>query len=443
MRKRSDLPILYPSRSFGSTVWKIFGIKQPGLANNTSGNQFLEVIGMFIRKWIALLGAAALAVCLFSPAAAAEVDCDSVYCFSASDFSAGEDLLGICITAVPEGQLMMGSRALKPGDILTAEQVGAMTYTPLRSEADAAAELCYLPIRQDSVGEETVMTFSIRGKENKAPAAEDFAVETYKNLPLEAALKVSDPEGEAMTFLVTRQPKRGAVELRSDGTFTYTPKKNKVGVDSFVYTATDASGKVSREATVTVNILKATDSTQYTDTVGLNCRFEAEWMKNTGIFVGETVDGNACFRPDAAVTRGEFTAMLVKALELMEEDAADYTGYSDAIPTWLRPYVAAAVRCGITAGLPQQETFGAREYITGAEAAVMLQNALDLSADVTETASMDTDVPEWARYAVEAMADNGMAVGANTPLTRAEAAVILYRASKMTTDQTRFISLEQ
>ena len=67
---------------------------------------------------------------------------------------------------------------------------------------------------------------------------------------------------------------------RPDGSFIYTPKKNKVGVDSFTYTATDASGKVSREATVTIQILKPTDARQYTDTVGLDCRFEAEWLKN-------------------------------------------------------------------------------------------------------------------------------------------------------------------
>lgn len=398
---------------------------------------------MFMRKWIALLGAVCCAVCLLAPAAAAEMDCDSVYCFTASDFSADEDLMGICLTAVPQGQLMLGSRALRPGDILTAEQMAAMTFTPLRSEEDASAQLCYLPIWTNSVGEETVMTLSIRGKENKAPAAEDFAVETYKNLPLEGALKVSDPEGETMTYQVIRQPKRGTVELREDGTFTYTPKKNKVGVDSFVFAATDASGKVSREATVTVNILKATDAPQYTDTVGLDCRFAAEWMKNTGIFVGETLDGNPCFRPEASVTRGEFTAMLVKALRLMEEEPVDYTGYTDTIPTWLRPYVAAAVRCGITAGLPQQETFGAQEPITGAEAAVMLQNALDLQADVTQTASFEEDVPAWAQYAVSAMQENGMAVSANGTLTRAQAARILYQASKMITDQTRFISLEQ
>ena len=108
-----------------------------------------------------------------------------------------------------------------------------------------------------------------------------------------------------MTFTVVRQPKRGSVTIGEDGSFTYTPKKNKVGIDSFTYTAADASGKVSREATVTITILKPTESTQYTDTTGKSCCFAAEWMKNTGIFTGECVAGSACFSPERTVTRGE------------------------------------------------------------------------------------------------------------------------------------------
>ena len=395
------------------------------------------------RTLAALFAAVCALSCLIGGANAAQVDCGSVYCFSAEDFSGEDDFTGICVTSLPQGTFLLGDREIKPGDILTAQQLAAMTFTPQPSEEDSEVWMGYLPVFTGRVGQETALTFSIRGKENKAPAAEDFALETYKNLPIEGTLKVSDPEGESMTFTLVRQPKRGDLELKNDGSFTYTPKKNKVGVDSFVYTATDASGKVSREATVTVNILKPGTAPQYTDTVGLDCRFAAEWMKNTGIFVGETLDGNPCFRPEATLTRGEFTAMLVKALDLMEAENPDYTGYHDAIPTWLRPYVAAAVRCGLTAGLPDQDTFGAEEPITGAEAAVMLQNVLDLTADVAQTAATDADVPEWARYAVTAMAENGMTVFPDAPLTRAEAARILYTASQMTTDQTRFISLEQ
>ena len=392
---------------------------------------------MMKRNLAALLAAICCLSCLIGSASAAQVDCDSVYCFTSEDFSPEEGFTGICVTSLPQGTFLLGSREVKPGDILTAEQVCAMTFSPRPSEEDTSVQMGYLPVFSDRVGQETVMTISIRGKENKAPAAEDFALETYKNLPIEGVLKASDPEGETMTFTVVRQPKRGDLELRSDGSFTYTPRKNKIGVDSFVYTATDASGKVSREATVTVNILKAT-AAQYTDTVGHSCRFAAEWMKNTGIFVGEQLDGNACFLPDRPVTRGEFIAMTVKALELMEEETGSFAGYTDDIPLWLRPYVAAAVRCGITAGLPEQETFGADLPITGAEAAVMLQNALDLQAEAVRE-----DVPAWAQYAVSAMAENGMALGADSPLTRADAARILYTASGMTTDRTRFLPLEQ
>ena len=396
-----------------------------------------------LKRTFALILGAALCLCCLAPAvSAAEVDCDGVYRFSSTELSPEQELQGICVTALPQGSLMLGERAIRPGDVLTAEQVDAMTFLPVRSEQDAEAALEYLPVFAEGVGPAAVMTFSIRGKTNKAPAAEDFTMETYKDLPVEGALKVADPEGEAMTFRLTRKPKRGDVELRADGSFTYTPRKHKVGVDSFVYTATDASGKVSREATVTVTILKPSDAPQYTDTASLDCRFEAEWMKNTGIFVGETVDGNLCFGPDEEVTRGEFTAMLVKALDLLEADAPDYTGYPDQIPGWLRPYVAAAVRSGATAGLPDREVFGADEPITGAEAAVMLQNLLGLEAD-SVSVSTEEAVPAWAVSALEAMSSQGMALSPAEPLTRAEAAKILYRASQMTTDRTRFLTLEQ
>lgn len=393
---------------------------------------------MFRTRIALVLAAVALMGYLIVPAAGAEVDCGSVYCFSAEDFSGTEEIAGICITDLPQemaGTLALGSRILRPGDILTAEQVGKMTFTPVPGEEDRELQVGYLPIYENSVGPDTALTLSIRGREDKPPVAEDCAVETYKNLSVTGKLKVSDPEGQPMTFTVTRQPKRGTVELGADGSFTYTPKKNKVGVDSFVFTATDPAGKVSREATVTVTILKATDGTQYTDTKGLSCQFAAEWMKNTGIFVGERLDGNACFQPEKTVTRGEFTAMLVKTLELPKEEVT-LTGYTDDIPQWLRPYVAAAVRSGLTAGLPDQETFGAEKPITGAEAAVMVQNALGLKAAGEEK----EEVPAWAEYALRAVEEAGLTLDAEAPLTRAQAAELMYQVSGSVTESTRYFS---
>ena len=354
----------------------------------------------------------AAAVCcvgaMIGGVSAAEVESGQMYCFSAEDFSENPSLAGICITELPRGQgaLTLGSRILQPGDILTAEQVRQMTFSTVRSERDSTVQVGYLPICDTQVQEPAVLTISIRGREDKAPVAEDSAMETYKNLPNTGKLKVSDPEGQTMTFTVTRQPRRGTVEIGSDGSFTYTPKKNKVGIDSFVYTATDPAGKVSREATVTVTILKPSEAAQYQDTLGKDCRFAAEWMKHTGIFVGESLGEQHCFGPEKEVTRGEFVTMAVKALEIAPEEELVYTGYEDEIPQWLQPYLAAAVRSGLTAGLENQEVFGADRPITCAEAAGMLRNALDLEAETVFAQVTDS------------------------PMTRGEAAQLLYSAVK-------------
>lgn len=368
------------------------------------------------------------------PALAAEVDCGSVYCFTPEDFSQEEDLTGVCITELPEGSLgavTLGSRVLQPGDILTAEQLAQVTFSPALTEEDLTASVTYLPVYADHVGESATMTIAIRGKTDKSPVAEDSALETYKNLALDSALKVSEPEGQAMTYTVTRSPKRGEVVIHEDGTFTYTPKKNKVGTDSFTYTATDVNGNVSREATVTITILKPTDATQYTDTLGRECRFAAEWMKNTGIFVGEQVGGSSCFSPDKAVTRGEFVTMVVNALQIPIDEDAAYTGYTDEIPDWLRPYLAAAVRSGLTAGLPDGETFGADTAITGAEAAVMLQNVLKLTAAGETSSGEDLAIPVWAEDALAVMSTNGIHFSAGDILTREQAALCLYQAAQL------------
>jgi len=393
---------------------------------------------MFRTRMFSLFAALLCLSAAVLPVAALEVECDSIYCFSPEDFSQEGTLKGICITDLPESQIgtvMLGTRVLRPGDILTAEQVSQMTFCPLRTETDRSAEVGYLPIYENAVASSAAMTISVRGKEDKAPVAEDLAAETYKNLATTGRLKVTDPEGQAMTYTVTRQPKRGTVTISEDGSFTYTPKKNKVGVDSFTFTATDPAGKVSREATVTITILKPTAAVQYTDTVGRECRFAAEWMKNTGIFVGEQPAGNACFSPDKTVSRGEFTSMLVKALKIPQEDEVLLTAYEDEVPQWLKPYLAAAVRSGLTAGLPEQKVFGAEEPITGAEAAVMLQNALDLTVSRQENtdaaAPEESTIPVWAESSLIALSEKGLTLDANAALTRSDAAMVLYRMTQL------------
>ena len=266
---------------------------------------------MFFHRSALRRTAAVLCAAILSTSASAAETAGAEFCFSQADF--GEEITGICVTAVPDrGAVLLGDRVIRSGDVLAVSQLSGLTFAPAQSEADEAVSMRYLPVRSSGVEKEAELVISIRGRRNDPPAAEDARVETYKNLPIEGLLSVSDPEGDAMTFTLTRSPRRGEVILRDDGSFLYTPKKNKVGTDSFAFTATDGAGQTSPEATITIDILKPADDRQYADTASADCRFEAEWLRNSGLFTGETVNGQFCFSPDEAVSRGQFLALVPK-----------------------------------------------------------------------------------------------------------------------------------
>jgi len=116
------------------------------------------------------------------------------------------------------------------------------------------------------------------------------------------------------------------------------------------------------------------------------------------------------------------------------EEGLTYTGYTDEIPRWLQPYLAAAIRSGLTAGLPTRETFDAAAPITGGEAAAMLCNALDLRI-LQEAAATDPEkAAHWAAAYVAAAREAGFHLEADQPLSRAQAAQILYTGACAASD---------
>ena len=157
------------------------------------------------------------------------------------------------------------------------------------------------------------------------------------------------------------------------------------------------------------------------------------------INLGEKIGNQECFHPEKNVTRGEFLAMVIKTLDIPLEEVS-YDAIPEETPTWLKPYLAAAMRSGLTAGWPESESgsFEMDAPITGAEAAVMLQNVLDLtiSQDTLETeqvsAQLDAeDVPAWAAVSLTAMAENGINMVASRELTRSDVAQILYQVCNL------------
>ncbi len=393
-----------------------------------------------VRFLCSVLLASALALCvsLHAGASDVEVDCTSVHCFQTSEFSAGGEAPdGIYVAAVPpayEARLRLAGRTICRGDVLPASALGAMTLEPM-CVGEAECVMQYCPIRAGRIGEAVTLTMRILSGRNTAPACTDGTLETYKNIANRGTLQAVDKEHDEMTYQLVRAPKRGTVELMSDGSFVYTPGKNKVGKDSFVFTATDAAGNVSNEATVKIRIVKPTDRALYTDLAADEDAFRAMWLREQDIYAGRTIAGNLCFEPDRTVSRGEFLAMAMKLLSL-EGDGADVTAcFADgaSAPGWQQPYIAAAFRNGIVQGVGTEDglMFRPAEELTLAEAAVMLQKMLRLpAAQAVFAPEEELAIPAWAKGAVGALESAGFRLtgGYTDALTMREAARLLYAA---------------
>ena len=387
------------------------------------------------------LAAALVLALLCLPVCAAEiaVDYTSEYQFTAADFSDSAELEGVYISAVPpayQAELCVGSRVLRRGDILPAAALEKLKLKPVcLGEADC--ELVYCPIASGTLGDAVTVSLRILSGTNTAPVCSGGTLETYKNIANSGTLAVTDKEDETLTYQLVKEPKRGTVELHSDGSFTYTPDKNKVGRDSFVFTATDPAGNVSNEACVKIRILKPTDKATYQDMRGDADEFAAMWLKENGIYTGCEIAGNLCFEPDSAVSRSEFLIACMQLSGLPQANGTVSTGFADELetPAWQQPYLTAAYRSGLISGTPTEAglVFRPGESLSRAEAAVMLQKFLRLPGDTAVFAGEDESlVPAWARSAVSALSTAGIPLSAEdyeAPLTRREAARLLLAAA--------------
>ena len=404
---------------------------------------------MKLKHTAALLALFVLAGSMTLPAAAQvrTVDPTAQFCFSQDDFtSAAAD--GIFLTSVPQETLATvryGSRVLKAGDALPTEALGDLT---LEAKCVTAQEVTigYCTLSDGVLSGVQELKLSILPKEDQPPTAEDGSLETYKNIAGSGTLSAADPEGKPLTYNLVKEPKRGSVELHEDGTFTYTPDKNKVGKDSFTYTVTDSGGNTSEEAKISIEILKPTDKATYADMDGDSDAFYAMWLKEAGLFTGATVGGNLCFEPEKTVSRGEFLVMVMKLVDAQADETGLTSGFSDeaATPVWLQPYIVSALGSGMISGVSSEDgvVFRPEAALSRAEAAVMLQNVLQLPAPTAKTVFSQTDadaVTAWAADATAALSAAGISLGDTAQadaITRREVGKLLYEVSNLIAGET-------
>lgn len=153
---------------------------------------------------------------------------------------------------------------------------------------------------------------------------------------------------------------------------------------------------------------------------------------------------NTAYAPDRAITRAEFTALLVRALGIRTEADAAGNAFEDvAASAWYAAAVEAGLRSGLVSGIGGTR-FAPEERITREQMAVMLANARALATERAAGAGQTANLPSgfsdaaevspWARAAVaEAVAAGiiqGMTPDRLAPAasaTRAQAAVMLKR----------------
>ena len=361
--------------------------------------------------------------------------------FSADDFrvSGKAQLTSILVDSLPDpsaGMLTIGSQPVPQGSEISMSAVDGLRFTPLATPMLSATSFTFTPVFEGGLtGEAVAVNLYLLASANQGPVAENLSLRTYKNVEVQGSFAGVDPEGDLLTFQLISKPARGAVTQETDGSakFTYTPYDNKTGKDAFTYVAVDAVGNTSAPATVSIKIEKQKTAVTYSDMTGVEGHREAVRLAEAGLLVGEQMGSEYFFHPEQTLSRAQFTALAMAAAGIDPLREATLTGFADdeAMSVWAKPYVSSALRAGLVQGSYDQEgqvVFQAHSPITAAEAAVLLDRAIQVT-DVADVFA--PDVPAWCSQAVSNLDSCGaMPVSAdlNSPLTRAQAAVMLDRA---------------
>lgn len=358
------------------------------------------------------------------------------YVFSPEDFSPdGETAECYQIASLPDtkiGVLQIGAMLVEEGSGVAREALSGLTWYPLD---DSVREISFqvIPMTDGLSGDPATVTIQFLTQENQAPMLQNSAISTYRTSPISGTLSAEDPEGDALTYLLLTQPEQGTVVLEDaeTGAFTYTPGK-KAGTFFFTWLARDCYGNRSLTATVTVTVEEEEAVVTYSDLTGSSLSYAASRLAQEGIYVGPELDGQYCFQPEQVLTRSEFLVLALRAagIEPVSGEVATDFSDDDQIPTWAKPYVAAAWQAGLVTGRPSSDgqlAFCPNELITPAEAAVLLNRILPLS-DVIAEVFAPVSAGSWSGQAVANLCSAGLlsqGQALQSSLTRGEAALML------------------
>ena len=363
--------------------------------------------------------------------------------FTAADFdkaigvSKVSSITVLSLPSITEGKLMLGSLEVMRNQTISRGNLDMLRFVPTGSNI---GEANFTFTNNDY---KVKCTLYVLSELNFAPTISTVNesivnVSTQKNITVFGTMRAIDPENDQLTYEVISQPSKGLLVMldKNYGEYRYTPTANFTGKDSFEYVVHDKYGNYSDPMKVNINVEKAAADIIYTDMINHWAHNAAIKMTAANIMTGEKVGDAMMFNPNGTVSRCEFLVMAMNSLGIAPSNA-NTTGFVDDgnIPIQYKGYAAAALQAGYISGVDTEygRCFYPNNKITRAEAAVMLNNLLDIKQPVIKPVFADeTNVPAWAEDAIYALNEIGVLRGTGegyispySVITRAQTAQIL------------------
>ena len=346
--------------------------------------------------------------------------CGNEISFTAEDFRRAmnlSELSYITVQKLPEpgeGTLFVGSMGASEGQVISAGSLSLLSFAAADDTKPSVATM------QISVnGSDYVMTcrLCLVDRLNYTPTVSlaptvSLNIETYKDVPVSGNISAYDPEGDEITYEITRYASHGRVSLtdRHTGAYVYTPDSDYVGVDSFDYVVRDRYGNYSTSATVSIQVTARPAAVAYADIDGEDHAASIIRVSALGLMNGTQVGSQSFFKPGESISRAEFLVTAMQAAGITADDVASLRdpGFADVadIPAAMRPYVTYALQKGYISGktVNGKLCFKPNETITRAEAAVILSNIIGYAVEDTVTAFADQDsMPAWSAEALTSL----------------------------------------
>ena len=349
--------------------------------------------------------------------------------------------VGVEIASLPsdaDGVLKLGSLDVSEGQFISYDAIEALRFIP--ADSGATASFTFKPYG-DAYEKPFVCTVCMLDALNGKPSAKAVAIEAKESVPVFASLSAEDPDGDALTYFIVDAPKKGTLSLinAEKGEFRYTAHAGSVGEDSFTFVAVDCYGNRSEPATVSITTSENKSGILYTEMKGNDAHLSAVALAEKDILVGEKLGGEAFFYPEKTVSRADFLIMAMQMCDIGVELLAPRTSSfadADTFTSYQNRYITTAQSLGLVVGIEAENgrVFNPNAPITSAQASTILARiatgkTLSFSNAVAACVEEGSEITDDG-YAM--MASVGLTASEDraTPITRADAAKLLYTFSK-------------